>query len=166
MIEPARRVFNIPELLHMILERLDARDLLATRQVCRLLSTSVTASPRLATRLFHRDRQSAKTLPLRWLSKLCKVAAIQQAKGKERVVLHVMWSPRRRRQLKYLRRSPFLGAMLLAQPAPNLLRISRICNCPGHAPMIHERWWNDRKLTAADLAHAILHLPTETKDNP
>jgi hypothetical protein len=64
MLEPTRRVFDIPELLHMILERLETRDLLAARRVCRVLSSSITASPQLATRLFHRDRERPKTLPL------------------------------------------------------------------------------------------------------
>lgn len=49
MLESTRRVFGIPELLHMILERLETRDLLAARRVCRALSLSITASPRLAT---------------------------------------------------------------------------------------------------------------------
>ena len=167
MLEPTRRVFDIPDLLHMILERLETRDLLASRRVCRVLSSSTTASPRLATQLFHRDRECAKTLPLKWLSKFCKVAAVQQTRGKEQVVLHVIWSPRRRRQLKLVRRSPFLGAMLLAQSAPNLLRISRLCNCPGNASLIHELSGSDRKLTVAHLAHAMLHLPTTgSKRNP
>jgi hypothetical protein len=166
MLGPTRRVFDIPELLHMILERLETRDLLASRRVCRSLSSSITASPRLATRLSHRDEQRAKALPLKWLSKFCRVAAIQQTKGREQVVLHVIWSPRRRKQLELIRHSPFLGAMLLAQPAPNLLRISRICNCPGDAPSIHEHQGNGSKLTAAHLAHAILHLPTDSKGNP
>jgi hypothetical protein len=76
MLEPTRRVFDIPELLYMILERLETRDLLASRRVCRVLSSSITASPRLATQLFHRDRERAKTLPLKWLSKFYKVAAV------------------------------------------------------------------------------------------
>jgi hypothetical protein len=166
MLGPTRRVFDIPELLHMILEQLEPRDLLASRQVCRFLSSSITASPRLATRLFHRDEERAEALPLKWLLKFCRVAAIQQAKGREQVVLHVIWSPWRRRQLELIRHSPFLGVMLLAQPAPNLLRITRICNCPGDALLIYERPGNDRKLTAAHLAHAILHLSTDSKGNP
>lgn len=89
MLEPARRVFNILELLHMILEQLETRDLLASRRVYRVLSLSTTASLRLATRLFYRDRERPKTLPLKWLSKFCKVAAVQQTRGKEQVVLHV-----------------------------------------------------------------------------
>lgn len=167
MLKPTRRVFDIPELLHMILERLETRDLLAARRVCRALSLSITASPRLATRLFHRDREYPKMLPLKWLSKFCKVAAVQQSRGKEQVVLHVIWSPRRRRQLGLVRHSPFLGAMLLAQPAPNLLRTSRICNCPGDASLVHELSVRDRRLTVAHLAHAMLHLPTTgSKGNP
>jgi hypothetical protein len=166
MLIPTRRVFDIPELLHMILEQLEPCDLLASRQVCRFLSSSITASPRLATRLFHRDEERAEALPLKWLLKFCRVAAIQQAKGREQVVLHVIWSHRRRRQLELIRHSPFLGVMLLAQPAPNLLRITRICNCPGDALLIYERSRNDRKLTAAHLAHAILRLSTDSKGNP
>lgn len=167
MLEPTRRVFDIPELLHIILEQLETRDLLASRRVCRVLSSSITASPQLATRLFHRDRERPKTLPLKWLSKFCKVAAVQQTRGREQVVLHVIWSPRRRRQLELVRRSPFLGAMLLAQPAPNLLRISRICDCPGNASLIHELSEGDRKLTVAHFAHVMFHLPTTgSKRNP
>jgi hypothetical protein len=167
MLESTRRVFGIPELLHMILERLETRDLLAARRVCRALSLSITASPRLATQLFHRDREYPKMLPLKWLSKLCQVAAVQQSRGKEQVVLHVVWSPRRRRQLRLVKHSPFLCAMLLAQPAPNLLRIFRICNCRGDASLIHELFVSGRKLTVAHLAHVMLLLPTTgSKGNP
>lgn len=164
MLQSTRRVFEIPELLHMMLEQLEIRDLLATRQVCRFLSSSVTASPLLALRLFHRDGERAKTLPLNWLPKFCKSAAVQQAKGKKQVVLHVVWSPRRRRQLKFIRHSAFLGAMLLAQPAPDLLRISRICNCPGDASSIYELPSNGRKLTTAHLARAIRRLQPTRKE--
>ena len=167
MLESTRRVFGIPELLHMILEQLETRDLLASRRVCRVLSSSITASPQLATRLFHRDRERPKTLPLKWLSKFCKVAAVQQTRGREQVVLHVIWSPRRRRQLKLVRRSPFLSAILLAQPAPNLLRISRIYNYLGNASLIYELSRSNRKLTVAYFAYVMLYLPTtRSKRNP
>ena len=49
MLESTRCVFGILELLHMILERLETRNLLAAKRVCRALSLSITALPQLAT---------------------------------------------------------------------------------------------------------------------
>jgi hypothetical protein len=49
MLEPTRRIFDILELLHTILERLETRNLLATRRVYRVLSSLITALLRLAT---------------------------------------------------------------------------------------------------------------------
>ncbi|KAM0718996.1 hypothetical protein Q7P37_004901 [Cladosporium fusiforme] len=166
MFEPTRRVFQTPELLQLIFERLDTNDLLSSRTVCKHFASSITASPQLAVQLFHRDRERPKPLMPKWLSKVCKVAVVQQCKGRDQVVLHLVWSPRRRKQLSLIQNSAFLGKMLLAQPVPNLLRISRICNCLDNTPLVNERLGNGDGPTIAHLAHAILHLPTELRENP
>ncbi|KAM0715423.1 hypothetical protein Q7P37_008921 [Cladosporium fusiforme] len=166
MFAPTRRVFETPELLQLILERLDTNDLLSSRKVCKHFASSITASPQLAVKLFHRDLERPKPLLPKWLSKVCKVAVIQQCKGMDQVVLHLVWSPQRRRQLSLIQHSHFLGKMLLAQPAPNLLRISRICNCLDNTPLINEPPSNGDGLTVAHLAQSILHLATASQENP
>lgn len=168
MFEQTYRVFQTPELLQLIFERLDTNDLLSSRKVCRHFSLSITASPRLAIKLFHRDQERAKPLLPNWLSKFCTVADIRQSKGRLQVVLHILWSPRRRRQLALIQNSRFLRRTLLAQPAPSSLRIYRLCNCVelDDVPLITLRSTNGSGLRVACLARVLQQLSTGSQENP
>lgn len=124
-----QRLFDIPELLDDVLAYLDASDLLRVRAVCRTLEDAVTFSPRSALKLFHADQPEQAWRVSPCMQNLCSVAGISHEESTPHIAGIVQWNCVSLDTCEMIRFSTFLGRMLLGKPAPNRIRIFRLCNC-------------------------------------
>lgn len=160
-----QRLLDAPELLDEVLSYLAASDLLRVRAVCKNLQDAVTFSPRSAVKLFHADQFGLAPRPSPCMRNLCSVAGISHQDSTPHIASIISSTRLSLHAYELIRSSPFLGKMLLGQPAPHRIRIF-LCSCtPWRSPLSSLDAWSGA-LLMEDLCELVVDCASSDPQAP
>jgi hypothetical protein len=150
-LQVVHRVFNIVELLELILSRLSPAQQLSTRGVCRGFREIIERSPNMALRGFRRRRHTEMlSLPpfnIRGLQ-----LGLTKARGVSGVSVVLDLGVQSKHYKRVLRKSRTLRKTLIARPAPSRARLSADCGCAVSRSWLFE---NKAGVTFGDVFNAV-----------
>jgi hypothetical protein len=150
-LQVVHRVFNIVELLELILNRLSPAQQLSARGVCRGFREVIERSPNMALRGFRR-RGHTEILSLPPFNIRGIQLSLTKARGMSGVSVVLDLGVQSKHYKRILRKSRTLRKTLIARPAPSRARLSADCGCAVSRSWLFE---NKAGVTFGDVFNAV-----------